>query len=65
MGLDVVHLMVKGAPDYAGISNKVLRPDLYSAAMKEIGVKVAATDMAPVKLADALIKLVTGGLRAR
>ena len=45
--------MVKGAPDYAGISNKVLRPALYSSAMKEMGVKVTATDMAPVKLADA------------
>jgi len=44
--------MVKGAPDYKGVSEKVFRPDLYSAAMKELGVKVAATDMAPAKLAD-------------
>jgi nitrate/nitrite transport system substrate-binding protein len=29
--------MVSGAPDYAGIAAKVARPDLYEAAMKEIG----------------------------
>ena len=44
--------MVKGTPDYKGISEKVLRPDLYTAAMKEMGVKVTATDLAPTKLAD-------------
>jgi nitrate/nitrite transport system substrate-binding protein len=43
--------MVKGAPDYKGVSEKVLRPDIYSAAMKEMGVKVTAVDMAPAKLA--------------
>jgi nitrate/nitrite transport system substrate-binding protein len=30
----------KGAPDYAGIPKKVLRPDIYLEAMKEMGVKV-------------------------
>jgi nitrate/nitrite transport system substrate-binding protein len=45
--------MVKGAPDYKGVSEKVLRPDLYIGAMKELGVKVTATDLAPVKLTDA------------
>ena len=44
--------MVKGAPDYAGVSSKVMRPDIYSEAMKELGVTVNAIDMAPVKLAD-------------
>jgi len=44
--------MVQGAPDYKGVSEKVMRPDLYSAAMKELGVKVTATDLAPAKLAD-------------
>jgi nitrate/nitrite transport system substrate-binding protein len=44
--------MVTGAPDYKSISQRVMRPDLYLAAMKELGVKVAAADMAPVKLAD-------------
>ena len=37
--------MVKGAPDYKGISERVLRTDLYSAAMKEMGVKVTAADI--------------------
>ena len=46
--------MVKGTPDYRSISNKVLRPDLYEAAMKELGVKVTATDLAPTKLADGI-----------
>ncbi|HEY4365289.1 MAG TPA: CmpA/NrtA family ABC transporter substrate-binding protein [Bryobacteraceae bacterium] len=45
--------MVKGAPDYKGVSERVLRPDLYMAAMKDMGVKVTATDLAPVKLTDA------------
>ncbi|MEO8100065.1 MAG: CmpA/NrtA family ABC transporter substrate-binding protein [Acidobacteriota bacterium] len=44
--------MVKGAPQYKQISEKVLRPDLYLAAMKELGVKVTATDLAPTKFAD-------------
>src|SRR6187399_9277 len=30
----------KGAPDYVGIPKKVMRPDLYMEAMKEMGVKV-------------------------
>ena len=44
--------MVKGTPDYTGVASKVMRPDIYSEAMKELGVKVTATDMAPTKLAD-------------
>ena len=39
--------MVKGAPDYKQIADKVMRPDLYMAAMKELGVKTTATDLAP------------------
>ena len=37
--------MVKGAPDYAGVAKRVMRPDIYMEAMKEIGVtpKVAPT----------------------
>ena len=46
--------MVKGTPDYKGVSEKVLRPDLYTAAMKQVDVKVTATDLAPAKLADGL-----------
>jgi nitrate/nitrite transport system substrate-binding protein len=30
--------MVKGVPDYDGITKKVLRPDVYLEAMKEMGV---------------------------
>jgi nitrate/nitrite transport system substrate-binding protein len=44
--------MVKGAPDYKQIAGKVLRPDIYLEAMKELGVKSSAVDLAPVKLAD-------------
>ena len=29
--------MVKGAPDYAGVAKRVMRPDIYMEAMKEIG----------------------------
>ena len=30
--------MVKDAPDYQGVANKVMRPDIYLDAMKEVGV---------------------------
>ncbi len=45
--------MVKGAPQYKQVAEKVMRPDLYMSAMKELGVTVKAKDMQPVKLADA------------
>lgn len=44
--------MVKAAPDYKGITARVMRGDLYSEAMKEIGVAVKGEDMQPVKLFD-------------
>ena len=44
--------MVKAAPNYKQIVEKVMRVDIYSEAMKELGVKVTAADMQPVKLAD-------------
>jgi len=44
--------MVKGTPDYKQISEKVLRPDIYQEAMKELGVSVTAKDLTPAKLAD-------------
>ena len=44
--------MVKGAPNYQAVADRVLRPDLYLDAMKQLGVKVTATDLAPTKLAD-------------
>jgi nitrate/nitrite transport system substrate-binding protein len=42
--------MVKGTPDYNGIAGKVLRPDIYTEAMSELGIKTAAKDLQPVKL---------------
>jgi len=44
--------MVKGAPDYNGIVSKVMRPDLYTEAVKELGVTVKAKDMTSQKLFD-------------
>jgi nitrate/nitrite transport system substrate-binding protein len=44
--------MVKGAPNYTQIVDRVLRPDIYMEAMKELGLKVTAADMQPVKLMD-------------
>jgi nitrate/nitrite transport system substrate-binding protein len=42
----------KGAPDYAGIPARVLRPDIYLEAMKELGVKVDATEEKSITLFD-------------
>ncbi len=44
--------MVKGAPDYAGISKRVMRPDLYVDAMKEIGVTPKIADLTRLTLSD-------------
>jgi nitrate/nitrite transport system substrate-binding protein len=44
--------MVAGAPQYKQVSERVLRPDLYSSAMKELGVKVTAQDLQPTKFID-------------
>jgi nitrate/nitrite transport system substrate-binding protein len=44
--------MVKETPDYAGITKKVLRQDIYLEAMKDMGVSPKAKDMEPVKLFD-------------
>ena len=44
--------MVKQAPDYAGITKRVLRSDIYMEAMKEIGVTPKVQDMQKVKLFD-------------
>lgn len=44
--------MTKGAPDYAGITNKVIRQDIYLDAMKDMGVSPKTKDMQPVKLFD-------------
>jgi nitrate/nitrite transport system substrate-binding protein len=46
--------MVTGAPDYAGIAAKVARPDLYEAAMKEMGVVHVGRDDRPETLFDGI-----------
>ncbi len=44
--------MVKGPQSYKQIVDKVIRPDYYLEAMKELGVTSTAKDMQPVKLFD-------------
>ena len=44
--------MVKGAPDYAGITRKVIRQDMYLEAMKDMSVTPKAKDMEPLKFFD-------------
>jgi nitrate/nitrite transport system substrate-binding protein len=44
--------MVKDTPNYQAIVNKVMRPDLYTEALKELGVSVKVADMQPMKLYD-------------
>jgi nitrate/nitrite transport system substrate-binding protein len=44
--------MVKEAPDYAGISKRVLRSDIYLEAMKELGVKVNVAEEQKITLFD-------------
>jgi nitrate/nitrite transport system substrate-binding protein len=31
--------MIEGRPDYEGVAAKIMRPDLYEEAMKELGVE--------------------------
>ena len=44
--------MTKGAPDYAGISKRVLRSDMYLEAMKELGVTVKVAEEQSITLFD-------------
>jgi len=44
--------MVPAAPNYKQIVDRVLRPDIYLEAMKEMGVVIKSQDMQPVKLLD-------------
>jgi nitrate/nitrite transport system substrate-binding protein len=46
--------MVDGAPDYAGVAAKVMRPDIYQAALKELGVDPGAQNDAPETLFDGI-----------
>ena len=44
--------MVKGAPDYQGVTKRVMRPDLYLEAMKEMGNAVAVKEEQKITLFD-------------
>jgi nitrate/nitrite transport system substrate-binding protein len=44
--------MVKGAPDYDGITRKVLRPDIYTEAMKEMGITKKVAEVQKFTLWD-------------
>jgi len=44
--------MVEGAPDYEGVAKQVMRPDIYEAAMKEIGYAHGGLDNKPETLFD-------------
>ena len=44
--------MTKGAPDYTGIPKRVMRPDIYREAMKEMGVAVTVTEEQKITLFD-------------
>jgi nitrate/nitrite transport system substrate-binding protein len=44
--------MVKTAPDYTGVAKRVLRSDMYSEAMKEIGVKASIAEEQQITLFD-------------
>jgi nitrate/nitrite transport system substrate-binding protein len=46
--------MVEGTPDYAGVAAQVMRPDLYEAAMKELGVEHGGPSAAPETLFDGI-----------
>lgn len=44
--------MVKGAPDYNGVTKRVLRPDIYTEAMKEINVTTKVAELTKATLFD-------------
>jgi nitrate/nitrite transport system substrate-binding protein len=45
--------MVRGTPDYHGVPKRVMRPDIYLEAMKEIGVVPKIAPIQKIALADA------------
>jgi nitrate/nitrite transport system substrate-binding protein len=45
--------MVRGTPDYHGVPKRVMRPDIYLEAMKEIGVVPKIAPVQKIALADA------------
>ncbi len=44
--------MVDANPDYAGVAAKVMRVDLYQAALRELGVDPGVADDSPITLFD-------------
>ena len=56
--------MVTGAPDYAGVASKVMRGDIYTEAMKEIGVTDRAQDDSGWEMFDGVKFDPTGNLEA-
>jgi nitrate/nitrite transport system substrate-binding protein len=46
---------VKGAPDYIGVAKRVMRPDIYLEAMKEIGVPVKVAEEQKITLFDSVM----------
>jgi nitrate/nitrite transport system substrate-binding protein len=56
--------MVTEAPDYDGISKKVMRADIYEEAMKEIGVTAGTASMDPETLFDGVVFDPKGDLEA-
>jgi nitrate/nitrite transport system substrate-binding protein len=44
--------MVDSAPDYAGVAKQVMRPDIYEAALKELGVDPGTQNDSPETLFD-------------
>jgi nitrate/nitrite transport system substrate-binding protein len=44
--------LTKGTPDYAGISKRVLRSDIYLEAMKDLGVKTTSAEEPKITLFD-------------
>jgi nitrate/nitrite transport system substrate-binding protein len=46
--------LTKGAPDYAGITKRVIRSDIYLDAMKEMGLKVTTTEQKTIQLFDGM-----------
>jgi nitrate/nitrite transport system substrate-binding protein len=55
---------VEGAPDYAGVTKKVMRADLYEEAMKEIGFAHGGLSQSPEKFFDGVTFDPAGDLEA-
>jgi nitrate/nitrite transport system substrate-binding protein len=47
--------MVKGTPDYKGVVKRVIRPDIYLDAMKEMGVSKQITEQTKATLFDSTL----------